>query len=332
MKTTFHHIEVGEASSLTVRIPVVGIGTGEPVLTCICGVHGDETTSVAASQRLVEQILACPEIRGTVRIVTAANPMAQAVRRRTAPIDMIDLNRCGQGSAEGPLTARLASAIFNLLLDSDLVIDLHEFEMDTPTMAIFIPSGDLALDDTILAHIATFAPETVWAMNFRHPEQAHYNDSLLAAVLSRGIPGFAVETSHALLASDEVIDAVASGIWRVAQKLGILAGEPVRSRPTAYRRREVTAPSAGLWIPRKRTLERVAEGEAVGRLVALDLMTSVEVISPGDGTILQTARRTVVATGSSVFALGTLDEVTTSMLAGSGSDKEGCADVGQGQT
>lgn len=314
MNPTFHHLEVGDVSSLSVRLPVVTLGSGRPILTCLCGVHGDETTSVAAVYRVVERMKTHADFHGSIRFVTAANPLAQAVRARLGPVDLLDLNRCGRGMSEGSLTKRVAHVLGGLLGESNFVVDLHEFEMETPTMAIFVPSGEPPLDNMVLSQISAFGPETVWAMDVARAEEATYRGSLLSAALAAGVPGFAVETSHAWIAADSAIDAVAAGLVRVAQRLGIVQGTPRLSQPVAYRRQEMTAKSAGLWLPARQPLQRVEAGSSVGRIVGLDLVNSTNVKSPVDGIIVQIARRTLVGTGSSVFALGIVDETTTAAL------------------
>lgn len=314
MNPTFRYLEIGEVSSLSVRVPVVTVGSGRPVLTCLCGVHGDETTSVAAVHRMVERMGTHADICGSIRLVTAANPLAQAVRARLGPVDLLDLNRCGHGAPEASLTKRVAHALSGVLSDSNFIVDLHEFEMETPTMAIFVPSGEPTLDKMVLSHIAAFGPETVWAMDVARPEEATYRGSLLSAALAAGVPGFAIETSHAWIVSDSAIDAVADGLVRVAQQLGIVESRPQLSQPVAYRRREVTAEKAGLWLPATRPLQHVDAGSLVGRIVGLDLVSSTDLAAPANGVLLQLARRSVVGTGSSVFALGTVDEATTAAL------------------
>ena len=127
-KFTVDYLDVGFVASLPIRIPVVSIGSGPPILSILCGVHGDETAS------LMKRLSVENSLAGSVRIITSANPFAQATHSRATLSDFGNLNREGKGKPDGRPTERLAHTLFEFLRDSTLVIDLHEFKMETPTI------------------------------------------------------------------------------------------------------------------------------------------------------------------------------------------------------
>ncbi len=310
MRDTFtvDYLNVGFVASLPIRIPVVSIGSGQPILSVLCGVHGDETASLIASHRFMKRLSAERSLQGTVRIITSANPVAQATRSRVTFSDSENLNRAGKGKPDGRLTARLAHTLCDTLSDSTLVIDLHEFGMDTPTMAVHIPSEDAATHQTILQNIAVFGPALVWAV----PQDS---TSIVGALIELGVAGFGVETSNAMSVTDEVIASVADGLYRVAQNLGVVEGAPAASPVTAYDIRLVTAERSGLWEPTRSIFDAVDEADVIGGIVPLPLIDDKEpVLAPGAGTILQLARRRLVDTGTDLFTIGQTNPQITEAL------------------
>jgi len=306
-RVTITHLDVGSVASLPVRVPVVSFGSEPPILSILCGVHGDETASLMSVRRFMQLLQAEDSMEGTVRIITSANPLAQATRSRVTPSDFGNLNRTGKGKLKGRLTERLAHILFEFLRDSALVIDLHEFEMDTPTMALHIPSHRAATGRTILENIAVFEPDFVWAI----PEDP---TSLVGALIESGVAGFGVETSDAMVMTNEIIDDVAAGLYRVAQNLGILASTPSVSPVTAYETEIIKADQAGVWEPTSLIFAAVDETNLIGKIIPLPLLDEIPVRAPGTGRILQLARRRLVATGTNLFAIGQIDRQVTKGL------------------
>lgn len=308
------YLEVGSVASLSIRIPVVSLGSGQPVLSILCGVHGDETASVMVSYRFIKRLRTGGPINGTVRIITAANPFAQATHSRVAFSDFHDLNRAGKGKSNGTLTERLAHTLFEFLADSTLVVDLHEFGMSTPTMAIYIPTEYPETQRTILQGIAAFEPAFVWAMDLSKLEEVQYSGSLVAALVRSGVASFGVETSSAAVLSDELIHHAVEGLYRIMQDLGICGGKPEVSPIRAYSRKAITANAAGLWEPIKSVFDHVETTDTIGRIIALDLISERDVTATRTGTILQMARRQLVDTGTNLFAIGTVNPEFTEAL------------------
>jgi predicted deacylase len=304
---TVDYLDAGSVASLPIRIPVVSLGAGPPVLSILCGVHGDETAGVMVSHRLMKRLSAERSIAGTVRILPSANPFAQATRSRVAFSDYGNLNRAGMGKAEGRATERLAHLLYEYLSDSALVIDLHEFRMDTPTMALHIPGKDAATDRTILENIAALEPAFVWAI----PSDP---TSLVGALVGAGVPGFGVETSDARVVTDDTLHDLAEGLFRVAQNLGIVQGRPHVAPVTAYDIKMVRADRAGLWEPVISLFDTISERDAVGTIIPFPLVEEHLVVAPSAGTIVQLARRQLVDTGTNLYAIGQVNRQVTDAL------------------
>jgi predicted deacylase len=202
------YLSVGSVGSLPLRIPVVTIGSGEPIFSVLCGLHGDETASTFSAHRFMKHLAGEADVDGTVRLIPAANPFAQATRTRVTLTDWDNLNRTDKGDAAGRMTQRIANALFEFLKDSALVIDLHEFRMNTPRMVVYIPTENKEVEQINLANIAAFEPAFVWALTGASSDSG----SLVGALINAGVPGFGVETSDALVIADEEIDGVVAGL------------------------------------------------------------------------------------------------------------------------
>ena len=116
-----------DGSPLTLPI-LVATGAPGPALYVQGGLHGDEIVGVEAARQIVAAVRAS-EIRGTLVSVPIANPPAFMSRQRGWPFEArgpIDMNRVCPGDANGPLTARIARAIFDGILPSaDYCLDFH---------------------------------------------------------------------------------------------------------------------------------------------------------------------------------------------------------------
>ncbi len=305
-KITQTKLHVGEVGALSIDIPIIQIGNGNPHLAILCGVHGDETTSLVISNLLLKQLLQ-KEFSGTVSIITAANPFAQSTRSRVSWADFYDLNRTGQGKIDGVLTERLAYKLIEFLSECSFAIDLHEFEMSTPTMAIYIPSEKDEVDKQILNAIAAFKPSTVWAMNLSTSDEAKYSGSLLSILIRREIPCFAIETSVLASLTSEIIQNATNGLLEVSKYLGIIEGVPRKIIPSAYTRNVRYSDHAGIWIPKSSLMTEVKAGDTIGELVMLDLTNSINVCALVDGTLIQLRANALVDTGKSLFTVGVID-------------------------
>jgi predicted deacylase len=276
----------------------------------LCGLYGDEVASTFSAHRFLKRLAKEPEMQGTVRLIPSANPFAQATRTRVTLSDFDNLNRTGKGDAAGRMTQRISNTLFEFLKDSALVIDLHEFNMSTPCMAVYIPAEDAETERINLANIAAFEPAFVWALTGSSSDSG----SLVAALITEGVPGFGVETSHARVLSDADIDRVVDGLYRAAQNLGILPGVPETESVTAYNTRLVSAEQAGIWEPERTLFETIQEGETIGTLIPFPLISWEAVDAPQAGTLVQLSPRQLIDTGSYLFAIGEVNLDITDRL------------------
>lgn len=114
----------GHAATPRLELSYGEVGERGPLATLVAGVHGDEGPwGALAVRKLLGHPQAC--LRGRLRVILAANPLAAEADARNAPLDSLDLNRSFPGNSEGSHTERLAAELAPLVADSDIVIDLH---------------------------------------------------------------------------------------------------------------------------------------------------------------------------------------------------------------
>src|SRR2546429_628257 len=196
MQTQTNWLAIGQVGAVELKIPIYTLGSGKPSLGITCSVHGDEHAGLYVAARLVELLQSTEEVRGSVHIVLAANPAAQFQNSRVSTLDQKDLNRVGRGRQEGSITERAGAQLFDFLSKCNFVVNIHEFEMHTPTTAVFMNAGTSEIKSKILAAIKVFDPEIIWAINPSQNVDMQYLATLDTALAEAGVGNFPVETTN----------------------------------------------------------------------------------------------------------------------------------------
>ena len=204
-KSITEWLSFGYGGVLNLSAPIVIFGEGNPKLAITCSVHGDEHAGVVIASRLIEILKSIP-IRGTIAIILSGNPAAQFLNQRISPQDLKDLNRMGTGRKDGSFTERLAHTLFEYLKEYDFVVNIHEFEMNTPVTAVFMNTGSEVVQDKIIAGISAFAPDITWYIEYSANSDDEYSATLDTALARAGVPNFPIETTQLSYLSDGVVN------------------------------------------------------------------------------------------------------------------------------
>lgn len=207
---------------------VQGARTG-PVLALLGGVHGDEDEGVLAVLRVLQELEQRP-LRGTLRAVAPANPLAWAAQSRTTPLDGRNLARCFPGDVDGGPTPMLAAGISKeVITGADLLIDLHSAGIRS-SLPLFCGYSVTALaEDSEQAAIAFGAP-IIW----RHPDPAPGRSLSVAA--AQGIPAIYAECTGGGSIRSFELDTYVHGVLRVMTTLGMLPESVGQPEPAKARR------------------------------------------------------------------------------------------------
>lgn len=299
--STLEWIAVGTlADGAPLRVPVHTI-TGDrpgPTVGICAGIHGDEIPPIEAIRRFVAG-LDVAHLRGTLRIMPVANPLAVQGLTRHTPQDMQNLNRIFPGDPDGWLSEQLAHAIVTHYLPGlDALIDLHSGGLFPTVDYVYI------LNDEALSRAFGFSVMYRTAQSF--------SGTLGTVAIERGIPTVVVEMGGGLAADETYIARGVAGIQSCLRHLSNLPGDPQPAvSPTIVTNLHTLRPHhGGLLVPEVRTTDLgtiVPRGHILGRIFSPYTFEELEVFTaPFERTVLILLRGTVthVQIGDYAYMLG----------------------------
>ena len=239
----------GDSSTGNLDLAVGEVGDAGPTAFLCAGVHGDEGPWGALALR---RVLTLPAgyLRGRLRVVFAANPLAAQADARNAPLDVLDLNRSFPGSEEGSHTERLAAALAPLIKESDVVVDLHGGGSWCVNAFVFRFAGSEALAKLVEAPFIVDVPEKAGTLT----QYARAHGAKVVALEMGG------------RSRDELIWSarIASSVARILSRTGVLEPDPEDVAPPAAR---PVGPSTVLRPPRGGVFVPTLREDAVGTIV-----------------------------------------------------------------
>ena len=186
------------------------LGGGAPGILITAGIHGDEGPWGGWAIDKLLRRLDERDVRGFIRVVPLANPLAMQADKRNAPVDQLDLNRSFPGDASGSYTERLAHILATDALDGiDYVIDLHGGGSWCVNAFVFEMDGGRDLSLCFPAPFIVQAPAR--------------DVSLTGHARSRGLTVAAVEMGGRGQYEEAWADLIADGLLRALCKVGIVA-------------------------------------------------------------------------------------------------------------
>lgn len=305
------YLKVGQKGVINYDIPVYTIGDnsvkGSKTFTIACSIHGDETAGLFIVNDFLNKIKG-KKLKGKINIIPAANPVAQFLYSRTSFLDQKDLNRTGKGRSDGSYTERLAHILLEFFKMSDLVINIHEFEMVSPIMGIFDIFGNKDMESKIFETLKVFNPDMIWQINYDRNCEMQYLNTLDLTLSKEGIINFAFETSQLPLLKYKDIDKASDGLLNLCASLGITDTDTkvVDNNIPIYIRKETTSDISGLWIPDEKLeiLKPLKKGQLIGKVVSLPNFKEENIYCPENGILLQYRVRQMINIGTSIFSIG----------------------------
>jgi predicted deacylase len=291
----------------TIRLPLLVVHGKEEgkVVLVIGGVHGDEHEGPQAIREVYE-VIDPATLTGKFVGIPIANPPAHRVNRRESPIDNLNLARIFPGRKNGTISERIAYHITTMILMSDFLIDLHSSGtgMDSPTLcgysAIKGEAGRIAKEAAKI-----FGAPVVW----EHPPEVPPGRTLSVAA-EKGIPALYTETSGGGWLSKEGILCYKNGVLNVMKYLGMLPGLIVEPKIEYYlfgggdlEKDSVSAPASGFLFSLVEVLDKVKEGDILGRILDPLGEAIQEVTSPSDGYVVFKRACPIVHCGESIYLL-----------------------------
>jgi predicted deacylase len=269
-------VPVGASAAVgEIQLSIGEIGSGGPVALITAGIHGDEGPwGARAIHKMLAQVPQ-DQLRGTIRIIPVANPLAMEADARNAPLDSLDLNRVFPGNPAGSHTEKLAAAIVNNALDNvKLVIDLHGGGSWCVNAFSFVMPGGEEYSKAFRAPFLVKAPDRdVTLTGF-----ARTKGAIVAAVEMGGRSEF----------EDHWADKIAAGLRRALSLAGVLSAdiegdEDNGDHSVPVRPSTVLRPSqGGIFVPE-------VGAEHVGKIVEQDTVLGY-LLEPSTQQVLETFR------------------------------------------
>jgi len=285
----------------------------DKTLLIFAGVHGDEYAGSQAVVRLFER-LDPRRIKGRILMVPNCNPSACKAAAQCSTVDGKNLSGVFSGNPSGTLTERIACILSKLIRQSDFLIDLHSGgrDLDIAPLSGYLRCGGQM---EALQHKACirFGLPIVFGQ-CPPPKETKVGPSLLPA-WKLGVPAIYCEIAGANSCCEEHVVAYENGMLAVAAMLGIIPKHTASKMPRPKRiirendlkksclNTRTASQHEGIWIYRKRVLQRVQSGEIIGELRSLDGECLDTVHAPSPGQIILLRHSALVKKGDWLYCL-----------------------------
>lgn len=258
-------------------------------ISVVTGIHGDELEGQYVCYELIRRLNEQPEhLKGIVDIYPALNPLAIDILNRAIPKMDMDMNRIFPGDANGNLMERVAAAVVDSIIGSDVCVDVHAsdtFVREIPQVRV---SEDFA--QKLLPFAKLLNMDMVW-MN----ATATVHEATLAHSLNvLGVPTLVVEMGLGNRINSTYGDQLVDGIFYLMKEMGLWDGEvkaihyPVIS--TDGEVEFIRAEEAGVFLPNIAHNHYVQAGGLIGRIVEPRTGTVRQEIHAGRDGLIFTLR------------------------------------------
>lgn len=301
------HLKITELFTATpVFIPVTVIHGAEPgpTLFITAAIHGNEINGI----EIVRQIRGAVEaehLRGTLLLVTVANPIAFLTQTRDLP-DGRDLNRFFPGRKEGSMASHIANHIFTKIVRrADWGIDLHTAAHGRTNLP-HVRADMRASSVRRLAH--AFGCEIIFDMEGD-------KGTLRSAATKAGIPTIVFEAGEPLKFQQNLIRKGIDGVKNAIAELGMYNFQRVSPlfQFVVDDHRWIRAEKGGIMILNVRPGDIIEKGEEIA-LNTKPFGTEVNRLkAPYTGLVVGTTTIPMVIPGSAVCHLVKLDHRAQTM-------------------
>jgi predicted deacylase len=277
------YIRVSEASTHEVRVPWVAFNGFFPgsTLCVIGGVHSLECTPIEGLLRIIEE-LDPSTLMGRLIIVPVVN--TTGFNERTPydnPWDHLNQNRVWPGDPEGPLTKKVAHAVWaEFLSKADAVVDAHSADLgeDATRSAFIFKTSNEELRSRML--------EMAGCWDIDYVETVMVAGNTGEVVPRLGVPCVMTEAGAPYPVREKDAWWFAKGVYNLLRHLGILPGDStVRKVPVDPESCRLYAKHGGAWRKLVDIGGKVKDGQLLGNVYSLIGENLQDVKAPYDGTV-----------------------------------------------
>lgn len=305
MRKNLFSIPLPDFGTLKANLPLISFGGGNPKVTIICGMHGNERSGLLVINKLIQSL---DLKKGQIVIMPSANPVAQALNIRDFP-NMLDshinLNRCFPGQLNNEYSLTIAKKIAENVTDSDLIVDLHTFSLPCPVVGILADGPDETVKKSYEL-LKILQPDIIWKVDINRSSEAEFLNTLGHYLHQQKKSFLGIELPNIFRVSENQIGKVVDGLNRVFASLGMIDQKNQMKSiqiPLFSRFPYVRAANSGLFIAKKKILDMVRADDEVGKLVNLYTLDSEAVTSPYEGKIIILLDKDFVRAGDKLFSV-----------------------------
>lgn len=276
--------------------PLPGKDTGRRICI-VTGVHGDELEGQYVAYLLNRRLAGQPQnLRATVDIYPAMNPLGINTIRRGIPLFDLDMNRIFPGSSDGPVAEYYAHEVIEDMRGAEIAIDIHasnifltelpQVRISEETAPALVPLAQQLNVDFVWIHAAATVLESTLAHSLN--------------VI--GTKCLVVEMGVGMRLTAAYGEQLTDGILNLMHSQGMWTGQVKPPRTPIVSQDEVdfiNAEAAGIFIPAVEHNGQVKKGQRLG--VIADPLTGQDqsiVTAPSDGLLFTLREYPVVYPGS----------------------------------
>ncbi|MBI2050823.1 MAG: succinylglutamate desuccinylase/aspartoacylase family protein [Parcubacteria group bacterium] len=313
MKIQSKQLTIGSLGVVDLSLPLIEVSSGVPGprIVFIANQHGNEITPLFVLKELLALLKKYPLKKGTVVIISTANPLGLLFDSRQEPLDGDNLNRSFPGSSQKDLGKRIASAVFGEARKADLVVDLHTFSRQCPFLGILVKTGG-EMEQICSKALRVIAPECIWQIDMERDADKHFSGALDLALVQEGVPAIALEMERHLTISSETISRIANSLFRLLSSYGMsdvsLSDVPQKEIPV-FVSHYLYTDGGGIFVPSKNVFDEVRKGDVLGSVADIRTFAEEPVRAPVSGILLTVRFRDFVRTGSRLGSIGEQKDV-----------------------
>lgn len=273
----------------------------------VTGIHGDELEGQYICYELVKRITAnMKNLKGTVDIYPAVNPLGMESASRAVPITGMDMNKVFPGSDTGAFAENIAKTLAEDIRGADICVDIHSSNIFIRE----IPQVRLRSKDEFLVNYAKMLnTDMIWV----HESGAVGDGSLAETLIAEGTPTLVVEMGVGQRIDLEYCEQLLRGIFNLMNKVGVWTEEqhgishPMISTDGAVH--VIHSNGSGIFIPCVEHNNWIAKGSPLGEIVTpITGTVEQEITAPVDGVIFSLREYPIVYEGSVIARMLSLEK------------------------
>ncbi len=298
-------IFIASMGGFDLNIPILHYGSGSPSLLIINNLHGNEISGFYILEKLLEKL---PPLKGSLTIVTSANPLGAINKHRLLPFDFIDLNRgYPPANKERGINVVLKEKLIKLGLAHDIIVDLHTFVRPSLSAGLLLQQQSPVQQELVEKCIRVLGTETVIEINTALSEEKRVASALGSYLIEHGKTSFVIEYPPVSQLSTDSIEHYSEGLRRMLAVTGVSTESidmSAYSMPRIFRRQQIISRNTGLFMPTRKLNDEIKINDMLGYILDIKTLGKEPLLSPYRGQLLELADRQMYIFGEKLATIG----------------------------